>query len=71
MKSTRTPRVTIGVPAYNAERYLALALESVMNQTYEDIEILVCDNASTDSTGNIVREYANRDRILPAVDASS
>jgi glycosyltransferase involved in cell wall biosynthesis len=61
MKSSRTPRVTIGVPAYNAERYVALALESLVNQTYDDIEILVCDNASTDSTGDIARAFANRD----------
>jgi glycosyltransferase involved in cell wall biosynthesis len=64
MNLTRTPRVTIGVPAYNAERYLALSLESLVKQTYEDIEILVCDNASTDSTANIVREFANRDRRI-------
>ena len=64
MTSTHTPRVTIGVPAYNAERFLALALESLVNQTYEDIEILVCDNASTDSTGSIVREFAGRDRRI-------
>lgn len=61
MSSPRPPRVTIGVPAYNAERFLAVALESLVNQTYRDIEILVVDNASTDSTGDIVREFAERD----------
>ena len=64
MKSTRAPRVTVGVPAYNAERYLALSLESLVKQTYEDIEILVCDNASTDSTADIVRDFADRDRRI-------
>ena len=64
MRTTRTPRVTIGVPAYNAERYLALSLESLVNQTYEDLEIVVCDNASTDATGDIVRDFVARDRRI-------
>jgi glycosyltransferase involved in cell wall biosynthesis len=64
MPSTPTPRVTIGLPVYNGERYLPFALESIVNQTYEDIEIVVCDNASTDSTGDIVREFADRDRRI-------
>ncbi len=59
--STRVPRVTIGVPAYNAARFLPIALESLVNQTYTDIEIMVVDNASTDSTGDIVHDFARRD----------
>lgn len=55
------PRVTVGVPAYNAQRYLSLALDSLIAQTYENIEILVVDNASTDSTPDIVQRYAERD----------
>lgn len=55
------PRVTVGVPAYNAQRYLPLALDSLVAQTYQDIEILVVDNASTDSTPDIVQRYAERD----------
>lgn len=55
------PRVTVGVPAYNAQRYLSLALDSLIAQTYTDIEILVVDNASTDSTPDIVERYAERD----------
>lgn len=61
MPSSRVPRVTIGVPAYNAERFLPVALESLLGQTYGDIEIIVVDNASTDSTGEIVRTFAQRD----------
>lgn len=61
MTSSRSPRVTIGVPAYNAERYLALSLDSLLGQTYRDIEIVVCDNASTDGTEVIARRYAERD----------
>jgi glycosyltransferase involved in cell wall biosynthesis len=62
MSSSVSPaRVTIGVPAYNAERYLALTLDSLLAQTYTAIEIVICDNASTDGTAEIVRQYAARD----------
>jgi glycosyltransferase involved in cell wall biosynthesis len=43
------------VPAYNAERWIAGALESAVAQTYEELEILVTDNASTDATGELAR----------------
>lgn len=56
-----SPRITIGLPVYNGERYLAAALESLLSQTYTDFEILVSDNASTDSTADIVTCFALRD----------
>ena len=59
--STRRPLVTIGVPVYNGERYLAATLDSLLAQTFEDFVILVGDNASTDGTAAIVAEYAARD----------
>ncbi len=61
MSSSHQARVTIGVPAYNAGRYLPQALDSLLAQTYTDLEIVVSDNASTDDTGDIAREYAARD----------
>jgi len=61
MKPAPVPRVTIGVPVYNGERFLSEALGSLIDQTYDDIEILVVDNASTDSTENVAREFAARD----------
>lgn len=61
MPRSQNPRVTIGVPAYNAERYLAISLGSLLEQTYTDIEILICDNASTDSTPDIAADFARRD----------
>ncbi|MEX2156211.1 MAG: glycosyltransferase family A protein [Gemmatimonadales bacterium] len=56
------PRVTIGVPVHNNERYLAETLESLLAQTFTDFELLICDNASTDGTGAIARGFAARDR---------
>ena len=58
---TPAPRVTVGVPVYNGEKYLAHCLDSLLAQTYSDIEILICDNASTDRTEQICRDYAARD----------
>ena len=49
------------VPAHNASRTIRETLTSVLAQTYENIEVIVVDDGSTDGTGNIVREIANRD----------
>lgn len=53
--------VTIGLPCYNAERYLAQSIESLLAQTFQDFTLIVCDNASTDATGEIARRYADAD----------
>ena len=50
-------KVTIGIPIYNAEHYVRRALDSALFQTYKNIELLVCDDASTDSSITIVEEY--------------
>ncbi len=57
----RAPRVSIGLPVYNGERYLAEALDSILDQTFRDFELIVSDNASTDRTEEIARAYAQRD----------
>jgi len=56
-----TPSVSVGLPVYNAERYLRVAIESILNQTFSDWELVISDNASTDGTEGICREYAARD----------
>ncbi len=57
----RTGLVSIGMPVYNAERYLREALDSLTGQDYRSIEVIVSDNASTDATPRICEEYAARD----------
>jgi glycosyltransferase involved in cell wall biosynthesis len=59
--SATAPRVTIGIPVYNGERYLGVCLDSLVSQTFADIQIVVCDNASTDRTAAIARQYVERD----------
>lgn len=54
------PLVSIVIPVLNGERHLAECLESVLAQTYENLEIVVADNASTDSTAEVVRSFADR-----------
>jgi glycosyltransferase involved in cell wall biosynthesis len=55
------PLVSIGVPVYNGERFLRQALDSLVNQTYSDFELIISDNASTDGTPEICKDYAGRD----------
>jgi glycosyltransferase involved in cell wall biosynthesis len=57
-----SPRVSIGLPVYNGERFIAQSLDSLLAQTFADFELLVVDNCSTDRTGEIVRDYVARDR---------
>jgi glycosyltransferase involved in cell wall biosynthesis len=61
MTISATPRLTIGLPVYNGENYLARALDSILGQTFTDFQLIVSDNASTDGTEAICREYAGRD----------
>lgn len=56
-----TPRVSIGLPVYNGERYLPAALDCFLAQTFTDFELIVADNASTDRVGEIAQDYAARD----------
>jgi glycosyltransferase involved in cell wall biosynthesis len=51
----------VGLPVYNAERYLAQAVDSILGQDFTDLELIISDNASTDSTVQMCREYAAED----------
>lgn len=55
------PRVSLGLPVYNGANFLRQALDSLTRQTMRDLEIVISDNASSDETGEICREYAARD----------
>ena len=55
------PKVSIAVPAYNCERYIAQSLESLLAQTFGDFELVISDNASTDGTEAICRRFERQD----------
>jgi glycosyltransferase involved in cell wall biosynthesis len=55
------PRLGIGLPVYNGENFLAQSIEALLGQTYQDFELIITDNASTDGTEEICRDYAARD----------
>ncbi len=61
MMSVGKPLVSIGMPVYNAERYLRGALDSLLAQDYPNYELIISDNASTDTTEQICRGYADDD----------
>ena len=58
---TAAPRLSIGLPVYNGERYLAESLDALLGQSYEDFELIISDNASTDGTAGICRRYVKQD----------
>lgn len=58
------PTVSIGMPVYNGEMYVGAAIESLLAQTFTDFELVICDNASSDATGDICQALAARDRRI-------
>ena len=59
--SSHPPRVSVALPVFNGENYLAEALDSLLTQTYRDFEVIISDNGSTDRTQEICRGYVERD----------
>jgi glycosyltransferase involved in cell wall biosynthesis len=55
------PLVSVGLPVYNGERYLEVAIRSVLSQTWTDLELVICDNGSSDRTEEICRRHAEAD----------
>lgn len=61
---SRIPRVNIGLPVYNGENFIEETLDSILSQTYEDFELIISDNASTDGTQDICNAYAEKDERI-------
>lgn len=61
------PKVSIVLPCYNRERYLGLAIQSVLNQTFEDLELLIVDDGSTDASLQIAEKFAVADARIKVI----
>lgn len=59
-----TPRVSIGLPVFNGDRYLGSAIQSILDQSFEDFELIIRDNASTDRSEEIARGFAETDNRI-------
>lgn len=63
-KKTELPIVSVGIPVYNDEKFIRKAIESVLNQTFSNFELIISDNASNDSTSTICKEFAKKDKRI-------
>ena len=59
--NNQPPKVTIGMPVYNGEKFLCNALDCLLAQSHTNLELIISDDASTDSTSKICTEYAAKD----------
>jgi glycosyltransferase involved in cell wall biosynthesis len=64
MDSNSTCKISVLMPAYNAEKYIGEAIESILNQTFTDFEFIIIDDCSTDRTWEIIQGYAKKDNRL-------
>ena len=60
-------KISIIVPVYQAEKYILKCIESIVNQAYKNLEIILIDDGSTDSSGEICDRYGERDKRIVVV----
>ena len=61
------PKVTVVVPVFNVEKYLHQCIESLLNQTYRNLEIILVDDGSTDNSGAICDKYRQKDQRIKVI----
>lgn len=61
------PKISVLMPAYNTEKYIVEAIESILNQTFTDFEFIIVDDGSTDKTWEIIQNYAKKDSRIIAL----
>ena len=67
MKNTTTDKISVIVPIYNVAKYLPTCLNSIINQTYQNLEIILIDDGSTDNSGKIADQYAQKDPRIKVI----
>ena len=65
--SIKNEKITIIVPVYNVERYLQQCIESLINQSYENLEIILVNDGSTDASGEICDKYSSVDNRVKVI----
>lgn len=60
----KTPEISVVMPAYNAEKYIGPAIESILSQTFTNFELIIVNDASTDNTLSIIKKYARKDKRI-------
>ena len=63
----RNSIISVIIPVYNVEKYLSRCIESVLNQTYRNLEIIIVDDGSTDDSLNICRRYEKKDKRIKVI----
>jgi glycosyltransferase involved in cell wall biosynthesis len=61
------PKVSVLMPNYNCEKYIAEAIESILDQSFTDFEFIIIDDCSTDGSWKIIQEYAEKDARINAM----
>lgn len=67
MIATRAQTVSVIIPVYNVEQYIAICLDSILHQTYSNIQIIIVDDGSTDRSPMIADEYASKDERITVI----
>lgn len=67
MENNRTPLVSVLLSVYNSEKYVAIAIESILNQSFDDFEFVIIDDASIDSSWDIIKKYSKVDSRIIAI----
>lgn len=67
MKKIKKPLVSVIMPVYNPGRYLIESIESILNQTFYDFELIIVDDASTDNSWKIIKSYSKKDSRIIAI----
>ncbi|MGB5920496.1 glycosyltransferase family 2 protein [Arcobacter sp.] len=71
LKTNKQPLVTVIIPLYNAEKYISKTIDNVINQTYQNWEMIVVDDCSTDISRNIVKDYEEKDHRIKLIESES
>lgn len=71
MTCINTPEISVIVPVYNVEKYLSRCIDSILNQTMQDFEIILINDGSTDSSPKICNEYGRKDKRIRVVHKSN